>query len=137
MTSYADAALHPLTTDADIECRVADLIGGACRGQLWFMFLDERNVQLPLLVPVADPPRSPSGAGGGLAAMVGGLVEAAGAASVVIVVERLGGRELTADDCDWALALHDACATTGVSLRALLLSHDKGVRWCAQDDYRF
>ena len=138
MTRYADASLHPLTSDAEVEQRVAELIGGACRRQLWFMFLDERGVQLPLLVPVADHPRRPpKGRGAHLDAMVRHLVDTVDAASVIVVIERPGAPSLSRDDREWALALHEACGTAEVPLRALLLSHRAGVRWVAQDDYRF
>jgi hypothetical protein len=138
MTSYADAQLQPLETDALIQHRVTELIGGACRRQLWFLFLDEHGVQLPVLMPIADPPLMPPPPESDvLLAMVGHLVEAVEASAIVLVVERPGGEEVSASDRAWAGALHAACHGVGVPLRALLLSHDHGVRWLAQDDYRY
>lgn len=138
MTSYAQAQLQPLDTDAQVQQRVADLIGRACRRQLWFLFLDERGVQLPVLMPVADPPLSPPPPeSGGLLGMVGHLVEAVEAAAIVLVLERFGTASLTDSDRAWAAALHTACNEVGVPLRGMLLSHRDGVRWLAQDDYRY
>lgn len=136
MTHYADAALQPLDTDALVQGRVAELIGRACRRQLWFLFLDERGIQLPVIMPVADPPSTPPD-NDRLRLMIGQLVESTDAAALIVVLERFGPEKLTESDRAWAAALHDSCAEAGVALRALLLSHREGVRWIAQDDYRF
>lgn len=136
--AYDDAKLVPLDTDAAIERRVTDLIGRATRRQLWLIFLDDEQVQLPTMIPVDDLPTAPQSGDG---AMLGGALamtaELLGAASVVLVWERYSGDTLTALDRRWASLAHDACDAQGLPLRAMLLSHRRGVRWIAQDDYRF
>ncbi|MEO6944598.1 MAG: hypothetical protein ABI053_07790 [Lacisediminihabitans sp.] len=61
----------------------------------------------------------------------------AGAHSFVFVLERYADATLIPADIAWARALHNACTEAGVALRGILLSHKCGVRWVAQDDYRF
>ena len=135
---YDEAIAVPLETDALIEQRVADLIGRANRRQLWLLFLDDQQVQLPVIIPIdalpSAPPSGPDEAAT-LAEMLKATVDAAAAASVIIVVERFGPPALTPSDVAWARALHDACDAVAVPLRAILLSHRAGVRWVAQDDY--
>ena len=53
---YEDTLTQPLTSDDLIEARVSALVGRACRRQIWFLFVDSENMQLPLMIPVADPP---------------------------------------------------------------------------------
>ncbi len=134
--AYEDSKLVPLSTDALIQQRAAALIGKAIRRQLWVMFLDGNDVQLPVLVPIDGLPTEP-GEGDQLSRALRELVDGVGAHSVVLVLERYGGQELTASDMAWARALHDAAASAEIRLRATLLSHRRGVRWVAQDDYRF
>jgi hypothetical protein len=59
-TPYEETQLLPLTTDDQIERRVADLVGRAHTRQLWLLFLDEVDVQLPLLIPLEGLPLEPS-----------------------------------------------------------------------------
>lgn len=134
--SYEDSTLVPLSTDALIQERAAALIGRAIRRQLWVMFLDEDDVQLPVLMPIEGLPAEPE-AGDSLAKALRVVVDGVAAHSVILVLERYGGEALTASDRAWAKALHDAAAATEVRLRGILLSHRGGVRWVAQDDYRF
>jgi hypothetical protein len=134
--AYEDSTLVPLSTDALVRERAAALIGRAIRRQLWVMFLDEDDVQLPVLVPIEGLPAEPE-AGDQLARALRELVDRVAAHSVVLVLERYGGEELTASDRAWASALHDATAAGAVRLRGILLSHRRGVGWVAQDDYRF
>jgi len=135
--SYQDAQAHPLVSQVLIEERVRALIGRASRRQLWFLFLDEHQVQLPLLIPLDDYPSSPDGTVHDLARAMGQAMEAAEAASVVVVMERYAASALAPADVAWAKAIHDAFHLEGVPVRGMLLSHNRGVRWVAQDDYRF
>ena len=57
---YEETQLLPLTTDQDVERRVADLIGRANSRQLWLLFLDEFDIQLPLLIPIEGLPFEPT-----------------------------------------------------------------------------
>jgi hypothetical protein len=135
---YDEVKLLPLTTDALVEQRVTSLLGRAIRRQLWLLFLDEQDVQLPLLVPLDGlpmlPPDRPDLT---LQAMLRHFRESAGAHSFVFVLERYADATLTPADAAWARALHGACDDAGVPLRGILVSHKRGVRWVAQDDYRF
>ncbi len=136
--AYEDAKLVPLDTDSAIERRVHDLIGRANRRQLWLIFLDEDRVQLPTIIPVDELPLAPEpGDGEMLAGALATTAEMIGAAAVVLVWERYADETLSALDRRWASMAHDACDERGVPLRAMLLSHRRGVRWIAQDDYRF
>jgi|SRR5690606_38623025 len=135
--SYQDAKTQPLVSQVLIEERVRALIGRASRRQLWFLFLDEHQVQLPLLIPLDDYPSSPVGTVHDLARAMGQTMDAAGADSVVVVIERYASSALAPADVAWAKAIHDAFDLEGLRLRGLLLSHNRGVRWVAQDDYRF
>lgn len=135
---YDEAKLQPLTTNALIESRVADLLGRAIRRQLWLLFLDEHEVQLPLLVPLDGlpllPPDWPDLT---LRSMLQHFADTAGAHSFVFVLERYADATLTPADIAWARALHHACDEAQVVFRGILVSHKRGVRWVAQDDYRF
>ncbi|WP_354497768.1 hypothetical protein [Mycetocola sp. 2940] len=126
----------PLVTDELIEHRVQAIVGRACARQVWMLFLDEGSVQMPLILPMANFPESPAaGNATRFAASVREIVDAIDAASVIFVWERYAGDLLTQADCAWAEQLHRACAAAGVVVRAQLLSHKRGVRWIAPEDY--
>ena len=134
----------PITSDRDIEQRVAVLLQRANRRQWWTLYLDGADVQQPVVMPMAgypDDPHAPSGAEGTkgtvaemLARRLAEVVEAMDAAKVVFVWERPGGPAVTAADRSWASALGAACSATGVAVRAQLVLHDRGVRWLSPDD---
>ena len=135
MPSFEDTQFLPLDTDAAIEERVADLIGRANQRQLWLLFLDQLELQLPLLIPIDGLPTSPSEEQ--LAVVLDRVREVMGdigASSIVVVFERYGPAALTDQDIEWARSLRAGCAASGISLRAELLSHRNGVRWIAADD---
>jgi hypothetical protein len=134
---YSQAMLQPLTTDALIEERVAALVGRACRRQLWFLFLDENQVQLPLLIPVGDPPITPDASVRTLAQAIAVAMDAEAAASVIVVIERYADPAITPSDTAWARAIGDAFNELGIVVQCFLVSHRRGVRWLAADDYRF
>lgn len=133
---YDQTVYLPLSTDTLIEQRVNHLVGRAQRRQLWLMFLDASQVQLPLLVPMADVPVSPSPADlPRWAALIEDTADAAGATSVIVVLERYATETLTDADRSWARQLRDSCRDAGVALRAVVLSHRRGARILAPDDY--
>jgi hypothetical protein len=135
---YEQTRTRPLRTDPEIEARVAELIGRANIRQLWALFLDHDAVQLPLLIPIDGVPSEPSPAHTTeIIARLRGVCEEIGASALVLVWERYGAATLTPQDAAWARALHETCGEVGVPLRAMLLSHRTGVRWIAQDDFRF
>jgi hypothetical protein len=135
--SYEDARTQPLTSQVLIEERVRALIGRACRRQLWFLFLDGNHIQLPLMIPLDDLPGSPDDTVHDLARAMGRAMEAAGAESIIVVIERYASSALTPADTAWAKGIHDAFDLEEIDLRGIVLSHSRGVRWIAQDDYRF
>jgi hypothetical protein len=134
MISYDSAATQPLTTDALIHERATALVGRAVRRQLWLLFLDENDVQLPVIVPIDDIPVSPPDV---LMLGVADIADEVSAASVIAVIERFGDETLTPGDTAWARHLRESCAAASVPLRAILLSHRHGVRWVAEDDYLY
>ena len=128
--------LPPLTSDALIQQRVSSLIGRAARRQIWFLFLDEQSRQLPLLLPIDDYPSRPDDEDADrFAHLLREVGDSAGAAGVVIVIERFADATVSPSDVAWARALREAAADSPLELRGLLLSHAKGVRWIAADDY--
>jgi hypothetical protein len=129
-----DAALIPLPTDLAIHERVRQLIDRAFRRQIWFMFLDEHDRQIPLVMP-CDIPRLPRD---GDAERIGGFItevmERVGAWAIVVTLERRGPAEVGKNDLIWLQTLRDACAWARVPLRGPLLAHRTGVRWIGPDD---
>jgi len=133
---YDQTVYLPLSTDALIEQRIGLLVGRAQRRQLWLMFLDASDVQLPLLIPIADIPVAPSADDTPRwATLIENTAEAADAAGVVIVLERYAPERLTDADRSWARQMRDSCALAAVPLRAIVLSHRRGARLLAPDDY--
>jgi hypothetical protein len=133
---FDEAQLVPLISDIDIESRVTELIGRANIRQLWLMFLDEGNVQLPLLIPIDGLPSRPAvESAESIVASLRDLMSNIAATSIVMVWERYGSASLTAHDAAWALALHEECRARAVPLRSVLLSHRGGVRLVAPNEY--
>ena len=132
---YEETQLLPLTTDDDIERRVADLIGRATSRQLWLLFLDEVDVQLPLLIPIEGlPPEPTHEQASDVVFRVRELMGDIGASTVITVLERYASATLTAQDAAWLGALRRGCEECGVTLRAQLLSHRTGVRWVGAEE---
>lgn len=131
-----EASRNPLTTEADVQARVDDLVGRACRRQLWLLFLDSEDVQVPLLVPLEDHPPGPGdGNAERVAERASELGVLAGAASVVVVWERRLGEASTPGDRAWARALDGAFVGRDLTLRAQYLSHRTGTRRLAASEY--
>ena len=134
MQKYNDTREHPLTTDEHVLARAKMLLGTAVRRQLWFMFLDGDNIQLPLLMPT-DVPRSPDNANpADLARFIRGIVDAEDAATIIVALERRGSEEITSDDRAWFQLVREACVMIELPQRGPLLCHTSGVRWVAADD---
>lgn len=132
---YEETQTLPLTTDDDIERRVTELIGRANSRQLWLLFLDEQDIQLPLLIPIDGLPTEPTDEDGGrVVERVRELMGEIGACAVVAVLERYGSASLTAQDAAWIRSLRSACAEKNVALRAQLLSHRTGVRLVTDEE---
>lgn len=122
------AASEPLLTDEHIRARVADLLGTAYRRQVWLLFLDDRDVQLPMLLPIADYPPAPGDAAHRLADAASAIAREIGAAAIVVVWERRLGEQATRADTAWASRLAACLDERSVRVRAQLLCHRGGVR---------
>lgn len=126
----------PLHTDDDITHRVGLLIGRACRRQLWLLFLDERAVMLPTLMPNDElPVPLDDELAGRLAAMLQQAIAGTPIESVILVWERPGGPVASTTDRESAAALAWACADVGVPVRAQLISHNYGVRLFSPEEF--
>jgi hypothetical protein len=133
--AYEETQSVPLDTDDEITARVGELIGRANSRQLWLLFLDDVNVQLPLLIPIDGLPAEPSPEQTErVVANIHELMLEIGAGSVVTVWERYGAPALNRQDAAWARSLREACVDQGVQLRAMLLSHRNGVSWITDDE---
>jgi hypothetical protein len=132
---YDDTIHFPLSTAEAILERTESLVGPACREQTWFLFLDADDVQLPLLIPVDQvPAAADDDLEQGARDVLGSLWRATDAAAIIAVIERPCTTSLHPDDRAWAQALHSAAVDEGIDLRAVLLSHDHGVRALGPDD---
>ena len=130
------ADLEPLDTDDVIERRVGSLIGRAVSRQIWLLFVDDNNTQLPLVMPISDIPVAPEASDlDNWTELVRGTADAVHARGVVVVIERYDADRLTDADRAWARLSRDGCRDAGVALRAVLLSHRRGVRLLAPDDH--
>lgn len=135
MMTFDEARDHPLSSDSEIEARVSDLIGRANQRQVWLLFLDADDVQLPLLLPVDGMPLFPDDSTAGFASLVAASMSQIEASSVIVVLERYADAAITESDRLWARAISEAFSDRSLRLRALLISHRRGVRWFAADDY--
>lgn len=131
---FDDVRDAPLATDEEVLQRAELLLGHAIRRQLWLMFLDEYDRQLPLLMPTYVPRRPGPGHQENYARVLGVLFEDAEADSMVVAYERRGTEALSGVDRAWLQLVRDACAHAGIPLRGPLLVHDGGIRWIAPDD---
>jgi hypothetical protein len=134
----------PLADDILLTERIEFLLQRAGTRQLWMMFLDEDDVQSPVLLPCTglpvDPGERPRGAEGStaaelLAVRVADLMADLGLAQAVFAWERPGGPRIGDEERAWARELGAACAAEGARVRAQFLVHDRGVRVLAADDY--
>jgi hypothetical protein len=136
----------PLTDDIRLAERVAYLLERASTRQLWIMFLDEQDVQSPVLMPCAGLPddpfepvsasdTGPTTAAHLMGARVASLMDGTDLAQVVLAWERPGASRLDDQDRGWARELARACRARGGRVRAQFLVHDRGVRSVAPDDY--
>lgn len=131
---YDDVRDAPLTTDESVLERAHLLLAHAIRRQVWLMFLDEDDCQLPVLIPSYVPRRPTRHHRSNFPQLLGVLFEDADADAMVIAYERRGDDGLTDADRQWLTLIRDACARAAIPLRGPLLVHDGGVRWIAPED---
>jgi hypothetical protein len=130
MTCHAPSPVHLPVSDAQgLADRVGELLPVAVRRQLWTLFFDDDDVQLPMMVPLEGIPDRPSPSAvrsWGLA--LEAVVAEFDVAWVSFVVERPGGAEETESDTAWCEALIALGATTSLVVRSVLGCTDDGIR---------
>jgi hypothetical protein len=120
---------EPLASNDEILARVTDLVGTASRRQLWLMFLDEHDVQLPLLMPADVPARPGRRDLRPFSTFLEEVVKATDCWSIVVTLERPGPGAPTDDDSAWFRLVADAGCLAGIRLRGPILSSSDGVRF--------
>jgi hypothetical protein len=125
----------PLVDDDDLLERVSSLLGTANSRQVWLMFLDANDCQLPTLMPAYVPEQPEPDDSEWLEQMVNTVALGIGAASVVTIFERSGPSELSSNDCSWLRLLSAASTGSGIASRGTFLCHDAGVRWALADEF--
>jgi hypothetical protein len=128
----SDLLATPLLTDADVLERVERIVDPDYRDMptLWVFFLDQDQMQSPVLVPIDDIPDRPD------AEFLGSLGEvlaktlqgAMPAGSVVLTVTRDGTTAAREADLTWRDQLHDTAAAHDVTVRMICLATPDGVR---------
>lgn len=124
-----DTTDTPLTTDAELLARAEGLVGPASARSIWPFFLDEDDVQLPVVMPIDNIPENPpADEVEKIVALFAKVSADWQLGGIVYVIERPGGAEPTANDS--LLVEHLAAASRRRALphRATLLVHSDGAR---------
>ncbi len=137
-----DAIQLPISTDHDIEQRVASLLQRAIRRQWWTLYLDADDLQRPVVMPMPGYPAHPHEPCGDegtaaevLANRLASIVAEIEAAKVIFVWERPGDDEFDAPTTERGPAPSARpVSDAGVAVRAQLILHDNGVRWMTAED---
>ena len=133
--NYEETHEQPLTTDEHVLDRVTLLVRNALRRQLWLMFLDGDDRQLPVLMPTDVPANPGTTDASNLARFISGVNDELDATSIVVALERRGSDEISDDDRAWFRLVRDASGMAELKLRGPVLVHTRGVRWVAVEDY--
>jgi hypothetical protein len=105
------------------------------RRTLWVTWYDDRNVALPVVVPVEDLPPSPDEAlVDSFGHIVGDVLRAADGAWVSCALVRPGSAMVTSEDRAWAAALHASLRHNAVPTRPLVLATARRLRQLVMDD---
>ena len=132
---YLDTPDVSLADDDVLRQRIESLLGIANSRQVWLMFLDSNECQLPTLMPAYVPEQPEPDDSEWLEQMVRTVTLGIGAATVVTIFERPGSGELTSSDCAWLRMLRASGAAGSIATRGPLLCHDAGVRWVGLDEF--
>src|SRR4051794_20791172 len=124
-----DFGTSPLSSNQDVRDFVEQLVGEAIRPQCWVFLLDRGDRPLPVALPIDDPPvvAEPREATRFVAAL-DGIAQSAGAAAVLLALERPGPEDLTPTEAAWSSNVRRSFEGSRTSLRALVLVHDRGMR---------
>lgn len=124
----------PARTDADVVALVTGVVGKPLRRQCWVLFLDERALPVPFLLPVSDLPLQPDDHVEDFATLVAEVCVDESATEVVLVWERPGATRLFPVDREWVEACDRAFAERAVRLRAQVVVHAGGARVVDADE---
>ena len=129
--TYQPTVTRPVTDD-DLqtpEAQLAYALGPAIRWQLWLFFPANDDGFGGLAMPCDDlPRRAPADAADTLFTVIDGVARHSGATELILGLERRGGPDPGRLDREWMLAAATAADQAGVRLRAVLISHTRGVR---------
>ncbi|MDM7891434.1 hypothetical protein [Curtobacterium caseinilyticum] len=124
----------PARTDDDVVALVTGVVGRPLRRQCWVLFLDERALPVPFLLPVSDLPLQPDEHVDDLATLVAEVCADNSAAEVVLVWERPGETELFPVDWEWIDACACAFAEHAVRVRGQVVVHATGTAMVELDE---
>lgn len=113
-------------TDADVVALVSGVVGRPIRRQCWVLFLDERAIPVPFLLPVSDLPLQPDEHVEDFATLVAEVCVDNSAAEVVLAWERPGETQLFPVDWEWIDACACAFAERAVRLRGQVVVNATG-----------
>ena len=129
--TYQPTVTRPVTED-DLqtpEAQLAHALGPAIRWQLWLFLPANDDGFGGLAMPCDDlPRRAPADAADTLFTVIDGVARHSGATELILGLERRGGPDPGRLDREWMLAASSAADRAGVRLRAVLISHTRGVR---------
>ncbi|WP_439565069.1 hypothetical protein [Microcella sp.] len=129
--TYQPTITRPITDD-DLqtpEAQLAVALGAAIRWQLWFFFTPDEHGFGGLAMPCDDLPRRvPAEAADALFTVIDGVARHTGATELILALERRGGPDPGRLDREWMLVAATAADRAAVRLRAVLISHTRGVR---------
>lgn len=127
----------PLLDDAAILHRVATVVHGAFRRQAWFLLLDARRTQLPIIIPMDLPMRPGEDPEEEFRRMFQTLGTLEDVAEILVVYERPGPDWATTDDLAWLIGIEDATAHAGLPVHGPFFATDTGIRrWESHHDVR-
>jgi len=124
----------PARTDDDVVALVSGVVGRPLRRQCWVLFLDDRALPVPFLLPVSDLPLEPDDRVEDFATLVAEVCVDNSASEVVLVWERPGGTRLFPVDREWIEACDRAFADRAVRLRAQVVVLATRVRVVEPDE---
>ena len=131
----SELGMLPLRDNAEILHRVAVVVQGAFRHQAWFLLLDARRTQLPIIIPMDLPRRPEEDPAEGFTRMFRTLGTIEDVAEILVVVERPGPDLATVDDLAWLVGIEHAITRAGLPVHGPYFATDTGVRgWGSHRD---